>query len=243
MTDNKWKKEMDSQEENDDYKMFEDIRDDFDDDEKIEEKESFSSEDFSQEDFRDDEEEPEEETAPSGKRGGFLKELLVYAVIIVLCITVVPRYLIQRTQVQGNSMNDNLIDKENLLVEKLTYHFKDPDRFDIITFYPQGREEEEYYIKRVIGLPGERIQISGNTIYINGKVLEEHYGKEPMTDAGIAEEEIKLGEDEFFVLGDNRNHSMDSRDGEAVGVVKKKNIDGHAVLRIYPFSHFGTLNQ
>lgn len=236
MTDERMGKEAISQEENDDYRMPEEIRDHMDDN--IEKKD----EELSREDLEHRDEE-EEENSPEKGKGSFLKELLVYAVIIVLCITVVPRYVIQRTEVQGDSMKDNLHDEENLLVEKVSYYFKDPERFDIITFYPQGREEEEYYIKRVIGLPGERIQISGNTIYINGKVLEEHYGREPMVDAGIAEEEIKLGDDEFFVLGDNRNHSMDSRDGEAVGVVKKKNIDGHAILRIYPFSRFGTLNQ
>jgi len=235
MTDERTEKSAVSQEENDDYRVSEENRNNLDDDLDIEKKE----EDIS----RGDLEPRDEEEEDSQKRGSFLRELLVYAVIIVLCITVVPRYVIQRTEVQGDSMKDNLHDKENLLVEKVSYYFKDPERFDIITFYPQGREEEEYYIKRIIGLPGERIQISGNTIYINGKVLEEHYGREPMVDAGIAEEEIKLGEDEFFVLGDNRNHSMDSRDGEAVGVVKKKNIDGHAILRIYPFSRFGTLNQ
>lgn len=233
MTDQRVGKETVSQEEHDDYGMFDEIPELEDGEEEIEGEETLP----------EDSAVGEEEDSPERGKGSFLKELLVYAVIIVLCITVVPRYVIQRTEVQGDSMKDNLHDEENLLVEKVSYYFKDPARFDIITFYPQGREEEEYYIKRVIGLPGERIQISGNTIYINGKVLEEHYGKEPMVDAGIAEEEIKLGEDEFFVLGDNRNHSMDSRDGEAVGVVKKKNIDGHAILRIYPFSRFGTLNQ
>ncbi len=233
MTDKRMGSETESQEELENYEMFDGVGDDLEDEEEIEDEES-PSEDMAHE---------EEDASPEKGKGGFLKELLVYAVIIVLCITVVPRYVIQRTEVQGDSMKDNLHDEENLLVEKVSYYFKDPDRFDIITFYPQGREEEEYYVKRVIGLPGERIQISGNTIYINGKVLEEHYGKEPMVDAGIAEEEIKLGKDEFFVLGDNRNHSMDSRDGESVGVVKKKNIDGHAILRIYPFSRFGTLDQ
>ena len=233
MTDKRMGKETVSREEHEDDGMFDEVLDDPEDEEEEIEDEEALSEDMS---LRGEEDEEK------GK-GGFLKELLVYAVIIVLCVTVVPRYVIQRTEVQGDSMKDNLHDKENLLVEKVSYYFKDPDRFDIITFYPQGREEEEYYIKRVIGLPGERVQISGNIIYINGEVLEEHYGKEPMVDAGIAEEEIKLGEDEFFVLGDNRNHSMDSRDGEAVGVVKKKNIDGHAFLRIYPFSRIGTLNQ
>lgn len=175
--------------------------------------------------------------------GSFLKELIIYAVIIVLCVTVVPRYVIQRTQVDGDSMKNTLHNEESLIVEKVTCKFTDPDRFDIITFYPKGRDHEEYYIKRVIGLPGETIQIKGDTIYIDGEELEENYGREPMESAGIAEEPIKLGDDEFFVLGDNRNESVDSRDGEDVGVVKRKNIDGRAILRIYPFSEFGTIQN
>lgn len=182
-----------------------------------------------------------EETKKS-KRAAVIWELFVYVLIVFLCVTVVPRYVIQRTQVDGRSMMNTLHNEESLLVEKVTYHFKNPDRFDIITFYPKGREEKEYYIKRVIGLPGETIQITGNTIYIDGKVLKESYGRQPMENGGIAEEPVKLGKDEFFVLGDNRNESVDSRDGEEVGVVKRKNIDGHAVLRIYPFSRFGTVD-
>ena len=72
---------------------------------------------------------------------------------------------------------------------------------------------------------------------------QEYYGLEPMLSGGIAKEPIKLGKDEFFVLGDNRNESRDSRDGESVGVVKKKNIDGHAILRIYPFSRVGKITH
>ena len=178
-----------------------------------------------------------EEECKKTKKFGWLKELLVYLVIIILCVTFVPKYVIQRTQVDGHSMETTLHDEENLIVEKVTYHF------NIITFYPKGRNADEYYIKRVIGLPGETIQIKGNTIYINGKVLKEHYGLEPMVSGGIAEKPIKLGKDEFFVLGDNRNDSIDSRDGESVGVVKRKNIDGHAILRIYPFSRFGKITH
>ena len=113
----------------------------------------------------------------------------------------------------------------------------------MILLPPKGRNAKEYYIKRVIGLPGETIQIIGDTIYINGNVLKEYYGLEPMLSGGIAKEPIKLGKDEFFVLGDNRNESRDSRDGESVGVVKKKNIDGHAILRIYPFSRVGKITH
>lgn len=173
------------------------------------------------------------------KLRGFLIEAIIYIAIIVLCVKVVPQYVIQRTIVEGDSMMNTLIDKENLLVEKVSYHFKDPERFDVIVFYPYGRDEEEYYIKRVIGLPGETVQIIGSDIYINGEVLEENFGKDPIKMAGTVEKPQTLGDDEFFVLGDNRTVSQDSR-YEEVGFVKKKNIEGRAILRIYPFSKFGT---
>ena len=165
-------------------------------------------------------------------------ELLIYCAIMVLCITFVPRYVLQRTIVSGSSMESTLHNKENLLVEKVSYRFKDPDRFDVIVFYPYGRESDDYYIKRVIGLPGETVQIKGDTIYINGEEIKENYGKDPMVYAGIAEEPLKLADDEFFVLGDNREVSEDSR-YEEVGPVKRENIVGKAILRIYPFSEFG----
>lgn len=170
---------------------------------------------------------------------GSIIELGIYLAIIILCVTVVPRYVIQRTIVDGSSMMNTLKDQENLLVEKVSYHFSDPDRFDIIVFYPKGRDYEDYYIKRVIGLPGETVQIIGSSIYIDGKELKEDYGKDPITSSGLAAEPIKLAEDEFFVMGDNRTVSEDSR---SIGPVKKKNIEGRAVLRIYPFSKFGTLD-
>ncbi|MDF2512017.1 MAG: hypothetical protein K0S04_1883, partial [Herbinix sp.] len=122
--------------------------------------------------------------------------------------------------------------------EKVSYHFDALDRFDIIVFYPYGRENEEYYVKRVIGLPGETVQIIGSKIYVNGQELEENYGKEPMDDPGRAEQLVTLGDDEYFVLGDNRNISKDSRSDE-VGNVAKENIGGKVVLRIAPLSKFG----
>lgn len=134
---------------------------------------------------------------------------------------------------------NTLKDGENLLAEKVSYRFGEPKRFDVIVFYPYGRDNDAYYIKRVIGLPGETVQIKGSTIYIDGKPLKENYGKDPIDYAGIAEKPIKLGDDEYFVLGDNREISRDSR-YEEVGKVKRKNIEGRAVLRIYPFNKFGT---
>ena len=165
-------------------------------------------------------------------------EIAIYIVIFIFCIKIVPEYILQRTVVDGDSMLNNYYNNDSLFVEKVSKHFSDPDRFDVIVFYPHPEQNDDYYIKRVIGLPGETIQISDGKIYINGKVLEEDYGKNEITYEGIAADPVKLGEDEFFVLGDNRKISMDSRYTE-VGVVKKKNIGGVVIFRIYPFNRFG----
>lgn len=184
----------------------------------------------------------DEDTETRGKKiRGSLVELCIYVAVIVLCFTFVPKHVLQRTIVSGSSMMDTLKSGENLLVEKVTYNFADPKRFDVIVFYPHGRDSEDYYIKRVIGLPGETIQIIGETIYINGEELKENYGKDPIVEQGMAADPIKLKDDEFFVLGDNRTVSEDSR-FEEVGPVKRENIEGRAIFRIYPFNKFGTFD-
>lgn len=172
----------------------------------------------------------------------FLLNVVIYGLIIYVCLFFVPEYVLQRTQVEGPSMEDSLHNNDFLMVEKISYRLDALKRFDIIVFYPYGREyKEEYFVKRLIGLPGETIQIKGENIYVNGEVLEEDYGKDPITNAGIAEEPITLGEDEYFVLGDNREISLDSR-YEEVGVLSKKNIGGKAIIRIWPLNKFGLLD-
>jgi len=181
-----------------------------------------------------------QEEVPAGKRlRNSIIELGIYIAVIVICVAFVHKYVLQRTIVDGKSMMNTLKNGENLLVEKVSYHFTDPGRFDVIVFYPHGRDSSDYYIKRVIGLPGETVQIKGEDIYINDKKIEENFGKDPIADPGIAEKPVKLGDDEFFVLGDNRTVSEDSR-YEKVGPVKRENIEGRAILRIYPLSEFGT---
>lgn len=174
------------------------------------------------------------------KTKSILYDLLFYAVMIFLCIYVIPNFVLQRTIVDGSSMEQTLHDGDHLYVEKLSYRFNALDRFDIIVFYPYGRGNEEYYVKRVIGLPGETVQIVDSNIYINGELLEEHYGKDPITYAGRAATLITLGDDEYFVLGDNRGISKDSR-SEEVGNVKKANIGGRAFFRIKPWDQLGTI--
>lgn len=179
------------------------------------------------------------------KKVDIKKEIIswaLYLLFVVALVYVIITFVGQRTVVDGRSMNPNLNDGDNLIVEKLSYRFRDPQRFDIIVFPPQGAPKE-HYIKRIIGLPGETVQIDyeGN-IYINGEVLEEDYGLETIQNPGRAAEPVTLGEDEYFVLGDNRNNSTDSRT-EKVGNVKRSTITGRAWVRIWPLSDFGVLKH
>ena len=170
-----------------------------------------------------------------------LVEALIYVLLIIVCVWLVPKYVVQRTVVSGESMQDTLQNGESLLVDKVSYHFTDPKRYDIIVFYPKGRDVEEYYVKRIYGLPGETVQITDKgEILINGEELVESYGREVIKDPGLASDPITLGEDEYFVLGDNRNNSADSRE-PSVGNIQKKDILGRAWLRIWPFDQFGLL--
>lgn len=174
-----------------------------------------------------------------------LREILSTSLylLVVLCLTyLVIHFVGQRTEVSGSSMEPKLSNEDNLIVDKITYKFKDPERFDIIVF-PFLYEEKKYYIKRIIGLPGETVYIDeqGN-IYINDEILEEGYGKEVIENPGRAYEPITLGDDEYFVMGDNRNNSSDSRD-PTVGNIKRDNIIGRAWLRIWPFDKFGFIKH
>lgn len=166
---------------------------------------------------------------------------ILYLLVVVALTFLFVRYVGQRTHVNGSSMNVTLEDGDNLIVDKISYRFKDPERFDIIVF-PYQYKEDTYYIKRIIGLPGETVQVIDGMVYINGELLDESYGKEVMNSAGVALNPIELGEDEYFVLGDNRNNSSDSRD-PSVGNIQKDQIIGKAFLRIWPLNKFGILKH
>ena len=170
-----------------------------------------------------------------------LKELcsfMLYLALICLLSYLLIQYVGQRTCVIGESMENTLQDGDNLIVDKITYRMHDPERFDIIVF-PYQYKENTYYVKRIIGLPGETVQIMPNgTIFINGQELEESYGREVIKEAGLAAKPVTLGEDEYFVLGDNRNYSSDSRAVD-VGNIHRDDIVGRVWIRIYPFDSFG----
>ena len=172
---------------------------------------------------------------------GIIREILgwIFYIIVILVLTyVIITYVGQRTSVSGSSMETTLSDGDQLLVDKLSYRFQDPKRFDIIVF-PYQYEENVYYIKRIIGLPGETVQVKDGYVYINGEKLESDiYGKEVMQSAGIAAEPITLGDDEYFVLGDNRNNSVDSRFAD-VGTVKASYIEGKVWFVLSPSEHRG----
>ncbi|SCY54978.1 signal peptidase I [Lachnospiraceae bacterium XBB2008] len=174
-----------------------------------------------------------------------MKEVLstsIYLLIVLLVSYLFVHFVGQRTLVNGVSMEDTLQDGDNLLVDKISYRFHDPERFDVIVF-KYTHKDNTYYVKRIIGLPGETVQIdNAGNIYINGKEIEEHYGFETIKDPGIAANPITLGEDEFFVLGDNRNNSADSR-MEAVGNINRKIIVGRAWVRIWPLHNAGKVED
>ena len=178
-------------------------------------------------------------------RHGILKEVLDWVVFFVILIGLtflINTYVGQRTYISGPSMQPTLHDGDNLIVDKISYRFTDPKRYDIIVF-PYRYQEDTFYIKRIIGLPGETVQIINGYVYINGELREDEvYGAEVMEDAGIASEPITLGEDEYFVLGDNRNHSSDSRDPN-VGVLHRDELIGRAWVRIWPLDQIGVIRH
>ncbi len=167
---------------------------------------------------------------------------VLYILIVVGLTYLILTYVGQRTRVSGHSMETTLSDGDNLIVDKLSYRFGDPKRYDIIVF-PYKYKENTYYIKRIIGLPGETVQVTDGYAYIDGELLESDvYGAEIMDNSGIAGEPLTLDEDEYFVLGDNRNNSSDSRD-PSVGILTREDLLGRAWIRIYPFDKMGVIKH
>lgn len=174
-----------------------------------------------------------------------LREILstsLYLLVVLCAVYLLIHFVGQRTQVSGSSMEPKLSNDDNLIVDKITYRFREPERYDIIVF-PFRNDERTFYIKRIIGLPGETVYIDEDgTIFIDDEPLIEVYGKEIIDDPGRAYSPITLAEDEYFVMGDNRNNSSDSRDPK-VGNIKRDSIIGRAWLRIWPLDKFGLIRH
>jgi len=167
-----------------------------------------------------------------------LKEILstsLYLLGVLVVTFLLVKFVVQRTEILSGSMEPTLYKGESYLVDKISYRFTDPERFDIVTFKYKYKEKT-YYVKRIIGLPGDKVYIDEyGTIFINDEVLVEHFGNEVIENAGLASEPIILGEDEYFMMGDNRNDSQDSRFPN-VGAVKRDQILGKLWVQIWPLN-------
>ncbi|CDF20613.1 signal peptidase IB [Clostridium sp. CAG:609] len=156
-----------------------------------------------------------------------IKEISPY-VLIVVVIVVIRIFIATPVKVDGDSMYNTLNDNDIVLLSKLS----SIDRFDIIVL--KENDNNATIIKRVIGMPGDKVKIRNNKIYINNKIIEDEYAYGETSDY----DEITLGDDEYFVLGDNRLISKDSR---YFGAIKKSDIKGKAVFRLFPFTRFGSI--
>lgn len=169
----------------------------------------------------------ENKKCKSSKSKNYFKEFLPYIIIIIVVI-LIKSYVVSPIRVNGTSMDSTLKDGDIMLLNEIGYRFSDIDRFDIVVI----RRDGEYLIKRVIGLPGEKVKYLDNKLYINGKYVKEEFKHKKTSDFST----YQLGKDEYFVMGDNRTNSKDSR---MIGSIFREEILGKASLTIFPFSRFG----
>lgn len=170
-----------------------------------------------------------------------VKEVAAWIIecVIVLVIAFVFVYFIGlRTSVLGQSMAPTLENRQEIMINRFIYLLSDPKPGDIVVFLPNGNEKSHYYVKRVIGVPGDTVQIKDGEVYVNGELFEDEEEFAPILDAELAADPVKLLEDEYFVLGDNRNNSEDSRYAN-IGNVKKEYIIGKAWFIISPYDNMG----
>lgn len=173
-----------------------------------------------------------------------IREILIWglqiAAVVFLAYFIVY-YTVEKTDMVGSSMEETLYDGDSIIINKFSYRFTEPERFDVIVFKQTGKEHGYYNIKRIIGLPGETLQFKDDNIYIDGVIVEEEVSVKPMINYGLASEEITLEDNEYFVLGDNRNNSEDSRFA-SIGYIRRDEIIGKASLRLSPFNFVNKLN-
>lgn len=171
-------------------------------------------------------------TATGAKHWAFF----VFQIAVVLGLSFFAAYSLgMRVTVMGSSMEDTLEDGDTVFVNRVAYLVSEPQAGDIVVFLLNGNEKDHYYVKRVVAVPGDTVQIVDGVLYVNGEMYDEE-DTEAIKTAGLAQEEITLGEDEYFVLGDNRNSSEDSR-YTSIGNVSLEDIAGKA------WFYYGSLND
>ena len=170
-----------------------------------------------------------------------LREILVWTFqIAIVCFLafVCVWYFGQRVSVIGDSMNPELKNGNITLISKAAYSMGTPGRGDVVAFKPNGNESSHYYIKRIVGLPGETIEVVDGKIHVDGREIKERYETTEIEELGLLSEPITLKSNEYFVLGDDRQNSEDSRNAD-IGAVKRSEIDGKVWFVVSPGKTFG----
>lgn len=173
----------------------------------------------------------------------FMSEIGRWAIAILVVVIFaysIVTFGIQTVTMVGQSMSPAISDKDVMLLNKRAYSFKDPQRYDIIAFKLKENQDSYFNIKRIIGLPGETVQIRNGRIFINGDALKDLPFDSLIMTEGLAYDSITLSETEYFVLGDNCNNSEDSRYVN-IGNVSEKEISGKVFFRISPRSEWGKI--
>ncbi len=176
-----------------------------------------------------------------GRIGAFLLDIFQVVIFAGAIFLVLYLLVMQPHKIKGSSMENNFHDGEYLLTDKISYRFREPNRGEVIIFKAPGANGDDF-IKRIIGLPGEKVSIHEGKVYINGLVLNEIYIPQTTpTNAGVflsEDKELEVPAGEYFVLGDNRNHSADSR---TFGFIQKSSIIGKAWFLYWPLSNLGLI--
>lgn len=176
---------------------------------------------------------------PPLRRWGFLRELLDLLILIGAIYALVNLASV-RFIVQGPSMEPTFHNDQFLIVSRINYLFGNPERGDIVVFHYPGNPKEDY-IKRVIGIPGDTVEIRNTQVYVNGQQLYEPYINEPCQPIHCPDQVWELGQEEYFVMGDNRNRSSDSRG--FVDRVRKEHIVGEVLIRYWPPQDWGFMHK
>ena len=174
-----------------------------------------------------------------------VKEIIILGVEIALVIGLaygIIQFAVEKSAMIGSSMEVTLSDGDDVIINKFSYYFHDPQRYDVVVFKQSGKEHSYYNIKRIIGLPGETVQIKDGQVYINNERLDEPVNVDVMEIGGLAEEPIALEENEYFVLGDNCNNSEDSRFAN-IGNIVSQDIIGKVWVKLEPFNFVNKINM
>ncbi len=162
---------------------------------------------------------------------------LIETVLLIVIVYALVNLATIRFFIDGPSMQPNFEPGQFVLVSRVHYLFGEPQRGEVVVFNaPGSRPDDPPLIKRLIGLPGETLELRDGQVYIDNALLDEPYVREPCTQARCSDRIVKLGKNEYFLMGDNRNNSRDSR---AFGAVSREQIVGEAILRYLPLNQWG----